>query len=147
MSPQPKQPAGKQAAIDFEEIADKRLADVSAADFLNVLQQGGAPAEPKPPEELTVRDALAGGGAQQIWGGGFPEKKKIEREKQPLEKLMVEKWRPEKFIENFPEKKKFELEKLPFEKQAVERQFDPAIDVTGLGERLTAIEAKLAGLG
>jgi hypothetical protein len=139
-------PAPKKAAIDLDSIGDKRLSEISAADFLRVLNtQGGAAAQP--PEELTVRDAI-----------GLPEKKKLEREKFPGEKSIEKLWegfpekkkyelekaqieKPiEKFApENFPEKKKVELEKPP----GFEQVFDPTV-IERLNTALTRIEAELA---
>ena len=138
MSPQPRRGSGKRAAIDFDEMVDKRLDEISAADLVRALEQRDLPTAGAAPEELTVRDLLGGGATALRW----PEKKKVEREKWPLEKLL-----PEKFIEQFPEKKKFELEKLPFEKQMVEGPGDILTDVSTLGDRLSAIEAKLSQLG
>ena len=101
----------KRAAVDLEEMADKRLSEISAADFLQLLEQGEALGEQASPEEATVRDVLVGTrAALRLPVGGLPEKKKVEREKWPLEKFA-----PEKLYEQLPEKKKVELEKQQVE--------------------------------
>ena len=140
----------KKPAIDIDEVADKRLSEISAAEFLQVLEQVGT-AGGAATADLTVKDVLAG----RLPIGGWPEKKKVEREKWPLEKFAPEKYYehfPEKKklelekqqLEGFPEKKKVELEKLPIEKQSIEGP--GGIELTGLGDRLTAIEEQLAKL-
>ncbi len=171
--PQPRGETPKQAAIDLDDIADRSLSDISAADFLAALERAQGAREPVSPENATVRDALEGR------VGGLPEKKKVEREKQPLEKLlpeksfekshegfpekkkvelekqMLEKTPVEKSHEGFPEKKKVELEKQMLEKHVFEKQPEkqsienpPEIMAAGrsLTDRLASIEAKLAGL-
>ncbi len=146
--PQPRGETPKQAAIDLDDIADRSLSDISAADFLAALERAQGAREPVSPENATVRDALEGR------VGGLPEKKKVEREKQPLEKLLPEK-SFEKSHEGFPEKKKVELEKQMLEKHVFEKQPEkqsienpPEIMAAGrsLTDRLASIEAKLAGL-
>ena len=143
MSPQPKRGTGKRAAIDFDAVVDKPLDQITAADFLRILQERETPGQSAATENLTVRDVVHGGSVAGLHWGPWPEKKKIEREKWPLEKFAPEKL----LVEGFHEKKKFELEKLPFEKQMVEHQVDIRTELGPLADRLAAIEAKLSALG
>jgi hypothetical protein len=140
----------KKPAIDIDEVAGKRLSEISAAEFLQALQQMGTVGAAAT-ADLTVEDVLAG----RLPIGGWPEKKKVEREKWPLEKFAPEKYHeqlPEKKklelekqqLEGFPEKKKVELEKLPIEKQSLEGP--GGMELTSLSDRLTAIEEQLAKL-
>src|SRR5918997_328822 len=101
MSPEDAQ---KRAAIDLDEVADKRLSEISAAEFLQALEQVQAGGQATTSTDATVGDVLAGAAAGRWWGGGgLPEKKKVEQENAAAEKLP----------EQFPEKKKVELEKAP----------------------------------
>jgi hypothetical protein len=78
--------AQKRAAIDLDEVGGKRLSEISAADFLQALEQVQASGESTTSAEATVGDVLAGAAAtQRLGAGGFPEKKKVELEKQPME--------------------------------------------------------------
>ena len=141
----------KRAAVDPEELGQKRLSEISAAEFLQLLEQAAAPVEGGSPEDATVGDVLVGvRAAHRMPVGGLPEKKKLEREKWPLEKFA-----PEKLYEQFPEKKKVELEKLQIEnfpekkkveleKQQVELPPDILSALTTLGDRLAAIEKQLS---
>jgi hypothetical protein len=153
----------KRAAIDLDEVADKRLSEISAAEFLHALEQADAMPEPVPREEATVRDLLAGArAAVRLPIGGIREKRKLEREKLPIEKLSIEKTFEgfpekkkvelekafekhdlEKAIEGFPEKKKVELEKPPFEKQNIESP-DVLTHLSQLSDRLSRIEEQLS---
>lgn len=140
----------KRAAISLDEVGDQRLSEISAADFLQVLEQAEALGQQTRPEEVTVRDAVVGARAafRLPSRGGFPEKKKVEREKQHLEKE-PEKLAPEKGFEGFPEKKKVELEKVRWEGsfdkvKADNEQPIELAQVAGLADRLTAIEEKLS---
>src|SRR5918997_78395 len=145
MSPEDAQ---KRAAIDLDEVADKRLSEISAAEFLQALEQVQAGGQPTSSADATVRDVLGGAAAGQWWGGGgLPEKKKLEREK----------FAPEKLPEQFPEKKKVELEKAPMEgfpekekaeleKQSVELPPDLSTTISRLDDRLSTIEEQLSKL-
>ena len=147
----------KQAAIDLDELGEKRLSEISAAEFLEALEQAG----PVSAGDVTVKDALAGARAAfRLPLGGPAEKKKVELEKQPFEKQQIE-----KLFEGFPEKKKVELEKAPFEKQQIEKliegfpekkklelekqQFERPVDpgvAEQLSDRLDRIEQQLSRL-
>jgi hypothetical protein len=147
----------RRAAIDLDEVGEKRLSEISAAEFLQALEQAEALGAEVSPEDVTVKDALAGARAAfRLPGGGLPEKKKLELEKPAieklhegfpekkkveLEKLPIEKPQIEKLYEGFPEKKKVELEKPPFE-----RPIEAVGVAEQLGERLTRIEEQLARL-
>jgi hypothetical protein len=149
----------KRAAIDLDELGDKPLSEISAAEFLQALEQAEALGAPVAAEDVTVKDALAGARAafRLPFGGGLPEKKKVEREKFPLEKA------PEKLFEGFPEKKKVELEKqqlekapeklfegfpekkkVELEKPPLERPAEPGGALDELSARLTKIEDQLS---
>ena len=160
----------KRAAVSLDEVGDRRLSEISAADFLQVLEQAEASGHQAKPEDVTVRDAVVGARAafRLPSRGGLPEKKKVEREKQNLEKE-PEKLLWEKGFEGLPEKKKVELEKLSLEGQekkkvelekpswekvrwegpinkvkADNEQPIEVAEVAGLADRLTAIEEKLS---
>ena len=125
----------KRAAIDPDELGEKRLSEISAAEFLQLLEQADEPGQQGQPEEATVRDVLTGArAARRLPIGGLPEKKKLEREKWPLEKFA-----PEKLGEGFPEKKKVELEK-----QQVELPPDVLTQLQTMADRLSAIEEQLS---
>jgi hypothetical protein len=140
--------AQKRAAIDLDEVAGKRLSEISAADFLQALEQVQVSGESTTSAEATVGDVLAGAAATQRWGGGFPEKKKVELEKTSMEGL------PEKkkvelektSMEGLPEKKKVELEKPQIEKQSVELPSDLSTTISRLDDRLATIEEQLSKL-
>lgn len=124
----PKEDAPKRAAIDLDDVAGKRLTEISAAEFLQLLEQVQAGAYPPPSDEATVGDVLAGAAsAQRLGAGGLPEKKKLERE-------------------TFPEKKKVELEKPDIEKQSVEPPSDLATTMSQFDDRLATIEQQLSKL-
>jgi len=109
----PKEDAPKRAAIDLDDVAGKRLTEISAAEFLQLLEQVQAGAYPPPSDEATVGDVLAGAAsAQRLGAGGLPEKKKLERETFPEKKKVELEKQP---VEGFPEKKKVELEKQQVE--------------------------------
>ena len=126
----------KKAAVSLDEIADRSLSEISAADFLEVLEREGSPT-PEPARELgqvRVKDVLAG---LSVAGRVFPEKKKAEREQFPKRR----EWGG--YLPPITEKKKVELEKHLFEIPQ-----DPfPIEVAGIAERLTAIEQRLEKLG
>src|SRR5215211_6216041 len=102
----------KKAAIDLDEMGDRRLSEMTAAEFVQCLEQAAGAPHPVAADDLTLREVLAG--ARPI---RLPEKKKVELEKSPVEGF------PEKKkvelenspVEGFPEKKKVELEKSPVE--------------------------------
>ena len=152
----------RQAAIDLDEVGDKRLSEISAAEFLQALEQADALGQQVSPEEVTVKDAIAGARAAfRLPIGGPREKKKVVLEKLPFEKQQIE-----KLHEGFPEKKKVELEKGQFEKQQIEKfhegfpekkklelekpSFERPVEPGGvaeqLSERLTRIEQQLSRL-
>ena len=88
----------KKAAIDLDNIGEKTLNEISAADFLNALNAGGVALQ-----NITL----------------WPEKKKIELYVEPenLGKINVR----DVIIRIRAEKKKLELEKMPgFEQVKVE---------------------------
>ncbi|MDQ3850166.1 MAG: hypothetical protein M3296_06085 [Actinomycetota bacterium] len=160
--------------MELDEVAQKRLSEISAAEFLQVLDRMEAGGQPTPPEEATVGDVLSGAwAARRLSAGGLPEKKKVEREKWPVEKFAPEK-PPEHFpekkkvelekhpMEGFPEKKKVELEKPPgegfpekkkvelekpeIEKQSIENPPDILTNMRDMGDRLSRIEEALSKL-
>jgi hypothetical protein len=140
----PREDAPKRAAIDLDDVAGKRLTEISAAEFLQLLEQVQAGAQPPPSDEATVGDVLAGAAsAQRLGAGGLPEKKKVERESFP-EKKKVELEKQQ--VEGFPEKKKVELEKPDIEKQSVELPSDLATTISQFDDRLATIEQQLAKL-
>jgi hypothetical protein len=115
----------KEPAIEANEKAGKRLSEITAAEFLELLEQRvGASGQQAATGEATVRDALAGAAAASRWvpekkkvelelpekkkvEREFPEKKKVELEVPEKKKVELEKTQ----LEGFPEKKKVELEK------------------------------------
>lgn len=118
----------KQAAIDVDDLQDKQLGEISAADFLKALDQGGLKVH-----TLTV----------------WPEKKKVEYWTEPedfqrirFKDLLV-------IIRN--EKKKVELEKMPglemFKQAGTEVWLDPQeLLYDSLLERLVKdVEERLRG--
>jgi hypothetical protein len=70
----------KRAAVSLDEVGDRRLSEISAADFLQVLEQAEASGQQARPEDVTVRDAVVGARAafRLPSRGGLPEKKKVE---------------------------------------------------------------------
>jgi hypothetical protein len=147
----------KEPAIEANEKAGKRLSEITAAEFLELLEQRvGASGQQAATGEATVRDALAGAAAASRW---VPEKKKVELELP--EKKKVEREFPEKKkVElELPEKKKVELEKtqlegvpekkkVELEKQMPEDVITQPADLLGeirsVSERLTKIEQQIA---
>lgn len=94
----------KKAAIDIDAIGDKRLSDISAADFLSALQAGGLASQhlyvwpEKKKFELWVEpenDFLGGINVRDFFEQMRKEKKKLELEKFPG----FENWRdPRDFV-------------------------------------------------
>jgi hypothetical protein len=80
--------SGKKAAIDLDDIQEKPLSDVSAADFLTALSNSGV-------KGLTVL---------RVW----PEKKKLELLLEPEFSPTISVGR---LVDRLTEKKKYELEK------------------------------------
>lgn len=108
----------KRAAIDIDEVGEKQLGEISAADFLQALDAG----------DLSIT----------LW----PEKKKVEYWPEP------ENWEPVRVIDILDvlrkEKKKLELEKYP----GFERVIDPLgnIPYERLLDRVVRdVEDKLGG--
>jgi hypothetical protein len=113
----------RKAAIDLDEIREKRLSEISASDFLAALEAGGLTAQ-----HLTV----------------WPEKKKVELWTEP------EDWQRFRIQDIFDvirnEKKKVELEKDPgFERwpDPADLVINPVIYERLLGRLVKDIEARL----
>jgi hypothetical protein len=123
----------KQAAVELDAFGERTLGEISAAEFLDMLERVGPTPQPAigiDRGQIRARDFLLG------W---IPEKKKVEIEVPPT----GGKLRPPKL-----EKKKVELEKLPWELPKWSREgLVEEIGIDDISERLTAIEERLAELG
>jgi hypothetical protein len=94
----------KKAAIDLDAIADKKLSEISAADFLTALNNGGVSAAAgfkvwpeKKKVELFIGPENLGGLSAGGLLNGIREKKKVELEKFPGPETVVD---PQSYVVN-----------------------------------------------